>query len=140
MGKIGIIYATKTKHSEKYAGAIGKALNVKAENISGKPSLESLDLLFIVGGIYSGKSLPELLEYVRGLDSEIIKSAALVTSNVSGKYLQDEVRGILEEKGIKVIDEIMCPGTFLLFKIGHPNAADLQTAVDFAKRISGEKE
>ena len=28
MSKIGIVYATKTSHSRKYAEAIGKALNV----------------------------------------------------------------------------------------------------------------
>lgn len=136
MNKIGVVYATKTKHSKKLAEAIGEALKVKAENVLSNPAFSDLDLLFIVGGLYGGESLPELLGFVKDLDSSKTKSAALITSSAADKKGQDSIRKLLEDKGIKVVDEQRCYGGFLVMKIGHPNKADISHAVDFALRIS----
>lgn len=136
MSKIGVVYATKTKHSRKIAEAVGKALNTKAENVVTNPSLGETDLLFIVGGLYGGESLPELLDYVKKLDSSKIKKAALITSSASDKKGQDSVRSLLEEKGIKVVDEMRCFGSFLVMKMGRPNKDDISMAVDFAVKLS----
>lgn len=141
MNKFRIVYATKTRHSKKLAEAIGKALNIKADNVLDNPTLGDVDLLFIVGGIYGGGSLPELIDFLNNLDGEKIKNAALVTSCASKKQGQDSIRKLLEEKNIKVMGEILCQGSFLLIKFGHPNSADIQEAIDFAiqrsKEVSG---
>jgi flavodoxin len=139
MNKVSIVYATKTRHSKKIAEAIGKALNIKAENVSTRPVLEDMDLLFIVGGIYGGESLPLLLDFVKALDRGKVKKAALVTSCASKKHRQDSVRKLLQQKGIEVLDEIICPGSFLFLRFGHPNKRDIEEAVNFAVRLS-EKE
>jgi flavodoxin len=136
MKKIGIVYATKTTHSQQYAEAIGKALNVQAENIAKQSAPQSVDLLFIVSGIYGGKSLPELVTYVQSLDHALVKQAALVTSNASKKLKQKQIRRILDEKGIQILDEIICPGSFLFLRAGHPNQSDMQMAADFAIRLA----
>ncbi len=138
MSKTGIIYATMTKHSQKIAEAVGKALQVKAQNVKENPVLDQTDLLFIVGGIYGGESMPEMLEFVKGLSAEKVKSAALITSSVSNKKGQDSLRSILEEKGIKVIDEYRCFGNFIVVKLGHPNKSEVSGAVDFAKKLEAE--
>lgn len=138
MKKLGIVYATKTRHSKKIAEAIGKALNIQAVNVLARPVLGDVDLLFIVGGIYGGGSLPKLLEYVKGLDTRKIKRVALVTSCASKKQGQDSIRKLLQEKGIEVLDEIICQGSFLFMGFGHPNQTDIQEAVDFAIRLSGK--
>jgi len=138
MNKIGILYATKTKHSKKLAEAIGEALKVNAENVLSKPTFGDLDLLYIVGGLYGGESLPELLEFVKNLDSAKPKSVVLITSSVSDKKGQDSVRKLLEEKGIKIVDEFRCFGSFLVMKMGRPNKVDIRQAVDFAIRLSGK--
>ena len=135
MIKTGIVYATKTKHSKKLAEAIGMALNIKADNITSHPNLLDIDLLFIVGGIYGGESMPELLEYVRKLDPSMVKSVALVTNCGSGKQKQITVRKILEDNGIRVIDEFVCKGAILFVALRHPNAHDLMAAVDFAESM-----
>jgi flavodoxin len=135
MIKTGVVYATKTKHSKKLAEAIGAALKTKAENIATNPVLQGIDLLFVVGGIYGGESLPEMLDYMKGLDGSEIKNAALVTSCASMKNRQDSVRRILMEKEINVLDEHLCPGSFLFFRFGHPNKKDVQQAVDFAVEL-----
>ncbi len=139
MQKIAVIYATKTKHSKKLAEAIGSFLNVKIINITEKPALQDIDLLFLVGGIYGGVSMPELLEYIKKLEAPLLKSAALVTSCASGRQKQIAVRSILEEKGIRVIDEFVCRGSILFVSASHPNAKDLKEATDFAQKIVSTK-
>ena len=136
MSETGIIYATMTKHSKKLAEAIGKALQVEVLNVKEKPILGKTELLFIIGGIYGGQSMPEMLEYVKTLDSETVKSAALISSSASNKTGQDGLRSILEEKGIKVVGEYRCLGGFLVVKLGHPNKSEVSGAVDFAKKLS----
>ena len=138
MDKIGIVYATMTKHSQKLATAIGQALNVKAENVKKSPVLGDIDLLFIVGGLYGGESMPELLGFVKGLDGGSVKSAALVTSCASKKQGQNSVRALLESKGITVVGESICQGSFLFMGFGHPNQTEVEEAVRFACRLAGK--
>ncbi len=137
MGQIGIAYATMTKHSQRLAEAIGQALHVEAVNVAVDPTPHAADLLFIVGGIYGGKSLTELLQYVEKLEGSQVKKAVLVTSSVSTSLRkQADIRGLLEGKGIEVLKEITCPGNFLFMKLGHPNAGDLKAVADCAKQIA----
>lgn len=139
MERIAVLYATKTKHSKKLAEAIGSALKVKAKNITENPTLHDIDLIFIVGGIYGGASMPELLAYIKEMEAPALKHAALITSCASGKQRQDAVRRILEEKGIKVIDEFVCMGAMLFVSLTHPNSKDLKKAADFALEIVSPK-
>jgi hypothetical protein len=136
MSKTGVVYATRTSHSQKYAEAIGKALNVRPENVISLPAPQPADLLFIVGGIYGGKSLPGLLAYVQSLNAGLVKRAALVTSCASNRRKQKQIRCILEEKGIEILDELVCPGSLLFLRPGHPNEADMKRAADFALRLA----
>lgn len=136
MSKVHIVYATKTKHSKKLAQAIGKSLGATPENVADNLNKVEADLLFIVGGLYGGQSLPELLAFTEGLDKEMIRQVALVTSCASGNQGQSSVRKILEDKGIPIIDEFICLGSFLVVKMGHPNQEETQNAVDFALRIA----
>ncbi|MEL7609722.1 MAG: flavodoxin domain-containing protein [Bacillota bacterium] len=136
MSKIRIVYATKTKHSRKLAEAIGKELGVRAENIMDRPVLKGVDLLFIVGGVYGGESMPEMLAFAGNLDSVDVKRAALVTSCLSKRQYQDSVRKLLGSKGIAVIDEMLCQGSFLFFGFGHPDKAELEQAKRYAKGLA----
>jgi len=135
MNNISIVYATKTKHSRKLAEAVGHALNVKTENIADQPEMQNIDLLFIAGGIYGGESLPELVSFVKALDSQKVKTAALITSCASGTQKQGTIRRILEEKNIPVVGEVVVPGAILVVKLGHPNQTDIEKAVTFAKEM-----
>lgn len=128
-----LIYATKTGHSKKIANAIAAELGIEFNNVTDHPTPKDVDLLYIVGGIYGGKSLPEMIDFINSLDSTQIKKAVLITSCVSKKMGQTEVRKILREKGIPVLlEEFICQGNFLLFGMGHPNQADIDDAVLFA--------
>lgn len=134
--KIALIYATKTGHSKKIAEAIAKELQITAQNITSQPKLEEIDILFIVGGIYGGQSLPGLITFIENLDNNVVQKAALVTSCVSKNSKQDDVRSLLNDKKIIVVnDELICQGSFLLFGLGHPNKTDISSAVSFSKQI-----
>ncbi len=135
MRNAAIVYATKTKHSKKLAEALSLALNIGAENILDNPKLNNTALLFIAGGIYGGASMPELVDYVKSLDSSMVQSAALITSCASGKQKQDAVRRILNEKGIRVAGEVIVPGSILFVRAGHPNKSDTEQVVAFAKGL-----
>lgn len=137
MSQISVVYATKTKHSKKLAEAIGKALDVTAVNVQAGAAPHAAELLFIVGGIYAGKSAPELIHYVEGLDAKQVKKAVLVTSSASVTHRkQPEVCSLLAQKGIGVLEEIACPGSFLWINFGHPNTVDVQEAAERAKQIA----
>ena len=136
--KTRVIYATMTRHSKKLAEAIAKNLNVGAENIKRGPILDDVDLLFLVGGIYGGQSLPALLDFVGQLDSRNVKRAALITSCASKRQGQQALRSLLEEKGIDVLGEVICQGSFLLMGFGHPNQSDVHEIVRFARSLAEE--
>ena len=139
--KIEVVYFSKTGHSRKIAQAIATALQVEARDIASTPILRNVDLLFIVGGIYGGVSDPKLLDYIRRIDRQTVKRAALLTSCASSRMKQDQVRGILTGNHVEVVaEEFICPGSLFYFiKRGHPIQQDLADAVTFANRIAAGK-
>ena len=135
--KTAVIYRSMTGHSKKIARAVAAALGTEATGIKDKPTLTGIDLLFIVGGIYSGASLPDTIQTIKALDGAQVKKAALITSSVTDKAGQDKVRKILEDNGVEVLDEYRCRGNFLFMKIGHPNKQEIEGAVRFAEKLAG---
>jgi flavodoxin len=133
--KLGLIYATMTGHSRKIARAVEETLGVEAVDIKTNPKLESIDLLFVVGGIYGGAATPELLEFLKHVNSAQVKKAVLLTSSGGKTAKQSDVRAVLTGNGIEVAEEeFTCQGGFLVVGIGHPNKTDLQNAVAFAQQ------
>ena len=133
--KTALIYISKTGHSSKIAKAISAELQIEAEDIKSNPKLNNVDLLFIVGGIYGGQSLPELITYIKNIDNGMVKKAALVTSCVSKKTKQNLVKELLVKNNIEVLtNEFICQGNFLFIGLGHPNKTDIDNAVSYAKR------
>ncbi len=131
-----VVYFTKTGHSKKIAGAIAGELQLQADDLKSKPVLKDVDLLFVVGGIYAGGNDPEMIRCIETIDSSMVKKVALVTSCASGKMKQVKVRKALEKNDIEVLpDEFVCRGSFLLLGLGHPNQADLDNAVAYARTV-----
>lgn len=134
--KTALIYVSKTGHSKKIAEAIATGLGIKGEDVKATPKLIDVDLLFIVGGIYGGQSLPELTDYIKTIDKSMVKKVALITSCVSKKSKQVLVRELLTSNDIEVVpDEFICQGNFLFFGLGHPNKKEIEDAVMFAKQV-----
>lgn len=137
MGKVAVIYATMTRHSQKVAAAIGAALAVSAENVRDNPVLGNVDLLFVVGGLYGNESRPELVKFIADLEKSQVKEVVLVTTSAAMKRGQEGVRQILAEKGITVADELLLRGSFFLWHMGRPNKDDIAAAVKFAREKAG---
>lgn len=131
--EIGLAYATKTNHSMKIAESIANELKIEAKNVKDNPAYSNVDLLILVGGIYGGESLPEMLEFVRALTPVQVKKVALVTSCVSKKKYQESVRKELARNDVKIMDEFICQGNFLFVGMGHPDKNDIADAVAFVK-------
>lgn len=135
--KTGVLFYSMTGHSKKIALAISKALQVDVFNAIEKPTLNDFDLLFIVGGIYGGKSHDNLINFLKALNNKNVKKVVLITSSCGGKGTQNDVRSLLKANNIEVIEEeYVCLGSFLFFKMGHPNKQEIANAVEFARNIN----
>jgi len=133
--KTALIYISKTGHSSKIAKAISEELQIQADDVKTNPKLNNVDLLFIVGGIYGGQSMSELITYIKNIDKSMVKKVALITSCVSKKAKQDAVRELLVKNNIEVLtNEFICQGNFLFIGLGHPNKTDIDNAVSYAKK------
>lgn len=140
---IQVLYHTKTGHSRKIARAVAQAVGVEASDIKDWQEGGPIDLLFLVGGIYGGKSDQKMLDLVPSLHPEHVARVVLITSCASGENRQGDLRKALEVRGIPVdSQEHICPGSFLISRMGRPNKQDLASAADFAlgKAREGVKE
>ncbi len=134
--KTAIVYFSKTGHSKKIAKAMAQNINMEVMNIKENKKPENVDLLFVVGGIYGGQSMPEMINYIKSLSPTNAKKAVLMTSCTTKVTPQATVRTLLQENTIEVLEEeFICQGSFLFMGMGHPNKADFQSATDFARKV-----
>lgn len=130
-----MIYSTMTGHTKKIADVIGDTLGVVPQNLKEDSAYYDCDLLFIGGGVYGGKLSPELDGYIELLDAEKNPKAAVFMSSVTQDYKASNLAGKLRDKGIEVIGEFSCKGSFLVVGLGHPNKKDLMSASDFVAEV-----
>lgn len=130
-----VAYHTKTGHSRKLAKAVAADIGADALDIrQWTPGLKA-DTLLLFGGIYGGRSDAPMLAFARALSPRDVRRAVLMTSCASGRDRQDGVRDALTRAGVTVeAEEFVCPGGFLVFRMGRPNARDFREAVAFARR------
>ena len=135
--KNAVIYYTKLGHSKKIAQAIANELGVKAQDIRENPEIKDVNLLYIVSGIYGGKSAPALLDFLKTLDRQQVNKAYLLTSSGGKTTPAAEVRETLTDLGIPVADEeFTCQGAIFFFGLGRPNHTDIQNAIQFVRNTS----
>lgn len=133
---VQVVFHSRTGHSRKLAAAAARALGVGASDIRNFSLKEDTGLLVIVSGIYAGRTDAPLLEFAAGLKGSGLK-AALITSAAAGVAEQADLRGALGEAGVEVLSErFVCPGSFLLVRLGRPNEKDRQAAAAYAKRMA----
>lgn len=136
---VHIIYATMTKHTKKLADYLADSLKITAQDVEDKPNLANTDVLFVGSGIYGGKISPNLENYIKSIKVGDVKKAVIFLNSCGGKDQSKELRGLLEEKQIKVYDKtFICKGKWLLFNRKHPNEEDCIDLVDFSKKALSE--
>ena len=137
--KIGVVYVTKTKNTEKLAKAVAEVCDVEAMNIVCEHNLEDVDCLFIGASIYRGKPAPEIFEYVENLPANRIKNAVLFSSSASGRERTELLVNNLRSKGINVYpNHFMCKAKFLFFNNDRPNNKDIQNIKVFTQKVLDE--
>jgi len=133
--KIELVYNSKTGHSKKIAEAIEASEGIKVHALKDKPQLSAVNLLFIVSGVYRGKSDPTLIDYFQRVDYNQVRHAVIMTSSCGKESKQDDLREIIATNGIELEpEEFSCRGSFLWINRKHPNEEDLENAQDFVHR------
>ncbi len=135
--KIAVRYYTKTGNTKKLAEAVADAVGAEALPISA-PITERVDILFLGNSYYAFSIDPEVRDFVRGLDKNMVGkivnfgSAALLNSTYK------KVKAEADRVGIPMDErEFHCRGAFKGLHRGKPDASDVKAAAEFAKKIAG---
>ncbi len=139
--KTWVLYYSKGGNTKKIADAIAEELDevLKSEQIPPAYPPENVSLLFLGTGEYAGKPDPKMVEFIRTLNPNRVKNAAVFGTSAggAGKAI-DGVKTLLKEKGINVVDEsFSCRGKFLLANRKRPDESDIKSAKEFAKKVYG---
>ena len=134
--RFAVRYYSRGGSTEKVAPAIAREVGERAETTD-KGLEKRVDILFIGSGVYKGHIDPHVKSFIQSLDpSKVGKAAFFSTAMLSGGKSDEEVRQLLEEKGITLDTRTFhCHGKFLFFHRGHPDRKDLVDAEIFAKKI-----
>lgn len=136
---IKVYYHSSTGNTKKLAQVIAKGLKIQANQLGDDRGIisEPVDLLFIGDGIYFGKSNKKTCSFIDGLDSELIRNAAVFATYGGNQQAGDEIKELLKKKGIHVLEEsFTCKGrAWKLINREHPNDTDLKNAMRYAERM-----
>jgi flavodoxin len=98
--KIAIRYQSRGNNTKEVALAIAKALNVNAETIN-VPVEDTVDLLFIGGGVYMGSLDTSFRSFMETLNPQRINAVA-VFSTAGGINRTKTIAALAKERGIAV--------------------------------------
>lgn len=131
-----VVFFTRGGNTQRVADAIAEGAGVQAAQVSPDAQPAVTDLLFVGGSLYAGKIDGLLKTYLEHLSPECVGKVAVFSTAFGNASALEEIRGILEPKGIAVHPEAFhCKGSFLFFNRGRPNGEDLRAASDFARRV-----
>lgn len=137
--KIAVRYYTKTGNTKRLAEAIANELGAEAKSLS-EPVTEPVDILFLGNSYYAFSIDPEVRNYIKSLDKEMVGkivnfgSAALLNSTYK------KVKAEADKVGIPMDErEFHCKGEFKGIHKGKPDESDMKAAAAFARDIVGEK-
>lgn len=133
---IKVMYYSRSGNTKKVADAIAKALDTQVEQVPPAFMPDNMKLVFLGGGVYMGKTDKQIDKFIQMLDSKKVHNVALFGTMASETKAIDQMRKQLQAKGINVLEEtFVCKGKCMVFfNRKHPDKADLEKAVEFAKR------
>lgn len=137
---IKVIYHSKTGNTKKVAEAIAKSISASVEPISENTKVETLDILFIGGGVYWGKVDSTIETFIKKLSAKNVKNAVVFGTFGGMNKAILSMQDLLRKQGINVIDKSFgCKGAVLftlnLVNHNHPNEEDLKAAKKFANGV-----
>ncbi|OPX42713.1 flavodoxin [Ruminiclostridium hungatei] len=140
--KTWVLYYSKGGNTKKIAEAIADELEevLKSEQIPPAYPPENVSLLFIGTGEYAGKPDSKMVEFIRTLNTNRVKNAAVFGTSgggtAEGKAIAT-VKSMLREKGINVVEEAFsCKGkNFIFFNRNRPDENDVKCAREYARKV-----
>ena len=133
--KIAVRYYTKTGNTKRLAEAIAKAVGVEALPISTAVT-EPVDILFLGNSYYAFTIDPEVRDFVRGLDKELVGKIVNFGSAAMLNSTYKKVKAAADKVGIPMDErEFHCKGEFKGIHKGKPDESDLKAAAEFALEI-----
>ena len=133
--RIAVRYYTKTGNTKRLAEAVGKAIGVEALPIS-EPISEPVDILFLGNSYYAFSIDPEVRDFVRSLDKNLVGKIVNFGSAAMLNSTYKKVKAEADKVGIPMDErEFHCKGEFKNLHKGRPNDEDLKAVSEFAKRI-----
>ena len=131
---VQLAYLSKTGHSKKIAIAIKEKTGIEIHDIKQTKDAPTCDLLFIVSGVYAGKTDKKLMEFANNINPQAVQKVCLITSSAMNEK-QGQLSSALLNTGVNVCkEEYLCKGSFLLKSKGHPNQDDINAAIEFVKK------
>ncbi|MGE5528111.1 MAG: flavodoxin family protein [Patescibacteria group bacterium] len=139
--RIAVVYTTRRGNTAKVAAAIAGALGVEAKRPAEMGDVGPLDLLLVGSGVYYGRTNEDLERFLTGLPKGSVRCAA-VFGTYGAHHLAaiQQMKDLLFERGIPILDTFYCYGHFYFFRLRHPDARDLQRAREFALHVRARAE
>jgi flavodoxin I len=132
-----VLYYSIGGNTKKLADAIAKELKASAEDVRISTLNSGAAIVFLGTGCYGGKPGRDISKFIASGDFQGRKVALFGTSGGGTGQEVQVMAGALKGKGANVIGSYHCQGqTFLLINRGHPNAADIAAARNFAREMS----
>ena len=135
--QIAVRYYSRSGNTKKLAEAVAAAVGVQAEDIS-VPLTEKADLLFLGNSVYAANPDEAVKAF---LEQNASRIGTLVNfgSSASLRSTFKKIQAIAAENHIDLCpDEFICPGSFLFLHKNRPNAADLENAANFEKKVCNQ--
>ena len=131
---IAIRYYTRSGNTKKLADAISEALNIEAFDVS-VPLSEKTDILFLGCSYYAFDVDPIVKEFIVNNKDNIGEIVCFGTSAMM-KSMKKPVTKVAKTVGIAVsAEEFHCRGRFGKIHKNRPDADDLKSASEFAKKV-----
>lgn len=105
--KIAVRYYSRGGNTKLLADTIAKEAIAPAISVDDEKSNieKNVDLLFIGGALYAYGIDKKLKQYLKNLDNEKIKKAAVFSTSWISKHAIDLIKKELEKKNIEVFEE-----------------------------------
>ena len=122
-------YYSRSGNTKALAAAIANGASCTAVSVdeAGAEIKEPVDMLFIGGGLYAYGIDKKLKAYIRTLDGNKVRKAAVFSTSWLSKHALDLLKDELKERGISVVEETC-------YAKNMPGVEELKAAEDFGKR------
>ena len=135
--KVAVRYYTKTGNTKRLAEAVAEAAGTQALPIS-VPVDEPVDILFLGNSYYAFSIDPEVRDFVKGLDKNMVGKIVNFGSAAMLNSTYKKVKAVADKVGIPMDErEFHCKGEFKGIHKGKPDESDMKAAAEFARKIVG---